>query len=109
MLLQIVPAWSYVWDLLKMSCAALKTYYVDLYVSQGISVLCPCNHLFTSDAVKGVDIVVIVTRFELGLPSYVISLRQPTPTPDSLSVAIKRNRGSRSAVRSKYNKLCFSI
>lgn len=84
LLLQIVPAWSYIWDLLKISCAALQADYIDLHGSQGISVLSPCNHLFTSGPIKAVDIAVTVTRFELGLPGYVICLRRPTPTPNKV-------------------------
>lgn len=81
---QIVPAWSYTWDLLKMSCAALQANYIDLCVSQGISLLPPWSRFFTSGPIKGMGSAVIVTRFELGLPSYVICLRQPTPTPDQV-------------------------
>lgn len=73
-----------------MSFAALQAECIDLSVSQGISVLFPCNHLYTSGPTKGIDIAVIVICFELGLPSYIICLMQPTPTPDKVfSIAIK--------------------
>lgn len=69
LLFQILPAWSYAWDLPKMSRAALQADYIDFHVSQRIEVLSPCNHLSSSGPVKGVDTAVIATCFGLGLPS----------------------------------------
>lgn len=75
LLFQILPAWSCIWDLLKISCSALQVDYIAFCVSQGTSVLSPWNHLFIPGPVKGLDVAVQVNCFELRLPSYVIFLK----------------------------------